>query len=53
MTSSRQLRSKAERLFVKAGRWWIGRAASRRLYHRACDYERAARLAERREREAR
>ena len=49
--SARQLRHKAERLFVKAARWWISPRYSKRLYHRACDYAHAARLAERRERE--
>lgn len=51
--NSRQLRGKAERLFVKAGRWWVGSRRSRRLYHRAIDYLHAARLAERRERKCR
>ena len=49
--TARQLREKAEKLFVKAARWRISRRRSRRLHSRAISYLQAARLAERRERE--
>jgi hypothetical protein len=51
--TSRELRLEAERLFTKAASRWSSRQRSRRLYHRAIDYQHAARLAERREREVR
>jgi hypothetical protein len=48
--TAKELRRRAEDLFRRAGAWHCTRQRSLRLHRRALSLERAARLAERRER---